>query len=265
MRHRCGTRPAVPRVRKGMNVNGIAHEEQGIMNTKLRTLFTGLAIAGIALVATPSVEAASIRVYDGTTTIIIDDNQVGPDLDPNAGVIVHVGSIGVFTLDFEIGVTKPVFGTSTAPIMVLNAGATSNAAGTLIIDFSETGFGPTGSAGSLAFAVGEGASSGTVAYNTYYDPANALFGGIPVTTDGPDGPGLIVFGATGSLPPTDSFSLTQRLIITHTAAGSTIIGGENFDAAVLALVQVPDGGFAVGLLGFALIGVEGLRRKYTRL
>ena len=236
-----------------------------MMNKTFKTLLSGLIVAGLSLMAVPAVEGASIRVIDvaSSTVLIINDNDAN-DLVGVTGVVAHSGTIGDFLVDFELGVTKPVVGSPAAPVMALTIGATSGlTGGTLVIDFSETGFGPTGSGGSLALATGLGVSAGNVVYETYYDAGDALFGGTLLTSDGPTGPGAIVFNQTGSLLTTPTFSLTQRLIIAQGPGGTTSLG--SVQPVLLALAPVPDGGWAVGLLGFALMGVEGLRRKYTRL
>jgi hypothetical protein len=183
-------------------------------------------------------------------------------LDPTLGQIFHAGTIGNFTFDVEVGTTKPIIGGTTSPILALTLGASSNAGGgTLFVDFSETGFGPSGS-GAIASATG--LTSGTVNYQTFQDPANNLFGGIAITATG-TGPGPINFSDIGALSTTSPlYSLTQRFTIQHAGAGSTVIGESSLIVQPF-VAPVPDGGWAVGLLGFALMGVEGLRRKFTRV
>lgn len=225
------------------------------------------AIALLGLAGAPVVEAASIRVTDlaSSATITINDNDPN-DLVGVTGVVAHSGSIGDFLVDFELGVTKPVVGSSGSPEMRLTVGATAGlTGGTLVVDFSETGFGPTGSLGGVATATGLGASAGLVTYNTFYDPGDVLFGGLALTSEGPSGPGVIVFSDTGSLLPTASYSLTQRLIISVGPGGSANLGSTVGNEIVLSVTNIPDGGWAVGLLGFALMGIEGLRRRYTRV
>ncbi len=236
------------------------------MNTP-KLVLALLAIAVLGLAGATSVEAASIRVFDvGSGTFLIINDNDGNDLIPATGAVAHSGSIGDFVVDFELGVTKPLVGSSSSPVMALTIGAVSGiTGGTLVIDFSETGFGPTGSLGGVAFAFGVGASGGVVTYETFYDPANGLFGGTPLTSEGPTGPGAIGFNQTGSLSTTAfPYSLTQRLTITQ-GPGQTTSVGSSAQPVLLVVQNIPDGGWAVGLLGFALMGVEGLRRKYTRL
>lgn len=79
------------------------------------------------------------------------------------------------------------------------------------------------------------------------------------------GPTFIT-GTTHLMLSPNAIANDVRLVIDLTGLGgvSDDIGLDNIRFAQQ-LAAVPDGGWAVGLLSFALMGVEGLRRKYTRL
>jgi hypothetical protein len=231
------------------------------MTTTSKALLTGLAIAAMGFAGAPSVEASAIQLTSGSSTVTIYDNLAG-DLDPAVGQIFHAGTLGAFTLDIEFATTKPtVPSTATSPQMTLNFAVTTGATGgTLVIDFSDDFWGPTGP---LAFATASGASTGNVTYATLQDPANNLFTGSLITAAS-TGPGSIAFADIGPLVTTSfPYSLTQRWIIGLGPNG--VVGANSILFVTPFVAPVPDGGWAVGLLGFALMGVEGLRRKFTRV
>jgi hypothetical protein len=244
--------------------------QEGIMNTSIKSLLTGIAIAVIGLAVAPSVEAASIFIYDGVNPIVIvNDNGVG-DANPVVGEITHFGTLGSF-VDLEIALTKPSVGSPTAPAMGFSfiAASASTTPTFLQIGFSETGFGPTSP---IALVSASGTAAGNVTYTTLQDPNNVLFAGNQITTAS-SGPGIFAFSdvalISGNGATTGPYSLTQVFTIIH-PGGSGIQRTEITADTVAALIvlpgiPVPDGGFGVGLLGFGLMGVEGLRRKYTRL
>ncbi len=228
------------------------------MNNKVKTAVLGLTMLVVGAAFVPSAEAASIRLFDGTTTITINDNgePLGDvaDSNPVIGFVAFSGTIGVFNFVVASGQAFPLLGSLSDPEMQLNVIAVSNAPGTLTVSFSENGFGP--STGQFS-ATANGGTGGTVTYQTFQDPANVRFATTaPVAALGPLGPGFtgLAFGNLAALSA--PYSLTQQLTITHPGAAAT---------AVTANLQgVPDGGLSLGLLGIALMGIEGVRRKVNR-
>jgi hypothetical protein len=89
--------------------------------------------------------------------------------------------------------------------------------------------------------------SSSVTYETRQG-TNSLFAGTTLT--GPQSSNGSVSGSFGS--GTGPYSLTQKVTITHGSLGSS---------AAIVKLSVPDGGWSITLLGLALVGVEGLRRK----
>ena len=226
------------------------------------------AVAVIGLVGAPVAEAAAIRVFDPATNtaVVINDQDVLLDESPAPGVVQHTGfAFANFMIDFELGITKPAnLITPTAPIMQLSVAASSNSATTqqLVIDFSETDFGPSGN---LVVTSATGVTLGNVVYQTFQDTSNGLFGGTLLTTDSSGGPAITMSNGTTLSSTGFPYSLTQRWTITH-GPGVVVTSVDPSLLVVSPFVApVPDGGWAVGLLGFALMGVEGLRRKHTRL
>ncbi len=224
------------------------------MTTTFKSLLSTLVIALVVLVAAPSADAASIRLQSGASVVTINDAG-GNDLSGDPGVVAFVGSVGAFQFNITFGVTKPTLGTSGDPEMAMYISANSFIASatpaTLNVWFSETGFStPLG----LGTAVAEGGASGALTYSTYQ--GNALFNeGTLITSDTTAG-GPFVFADTGFVPGGASYALTQKVTITH---------GVGFNSSnFIGSFSVPDGGFALSLLGFGLIGIEGLRRRFTR-
>ena len=205
-----------------------------------------LATVGIA----PSAEAATIRLFDGTTTIDIQDNA-GLDSDGDLGLIrFEAGdpnSGAIYTI--ELGATKPLVGSAASPAMFFSL-FVMNAVGNFEISFSETGFSPISAVGRYgAFGMSDG-----IKYDVLLDPTNTLFGGpvIDSTTSTTNG-----FQFEKELPlfSTQPYSLTQRFSFTMDAQNPV----KNVTFGALA---VPDGGMTLSLFGLAVLGVEALRRKF---
>ena len=247
------------------------------------------ALAGVfVFAATPDAGAvASLRISDGTTTIVIADGS-GIDGDSDTGVIVYNAPNGTFanwTISVSTGLTKPAFGLSNLPMMELNFVALYNnagAAGSLTIDFTDTAFtGPTPASFGAKYG-GNIATGATLTYTTYRDNANNAFadgadndsnGSLPVvntTTPGtgqPDAANLMTnsgtltdlqssFLWTAALTNSNPYSLTQRIAITQAAGSFRTTSGD-------ATLFTPDGGMTAALLGFTFLGIAGLRRKFA--
>jgi len=118
---------------------------------------------------------ATIRLFDGSTTIDIGDN-LGLDTAAAADVINYSGTIGNFSVVVTTGVQS---GTSSFPGLGLNTfEVTSVLGGTLTAWFSNVGFGPTSTPAGFEMH-GSGSSlygSGKVNYYGFIDNSNALFG-----------------------------------------------------------------------------------------
>lgn len=213
-----------------------------------------LALGAIALGFSGVAQAVpTMKISDGISTITVSDNLAG-DANAAAGLVTWVGSIGVWNINVNTGVTKPAFGNADNPYMDLNfVNGSSSGAGTLTIWFSETDFTKNGTA--AARIGGTVALGGTVSYETYYDTANALFGNSGALTN--QGPFAGAFSASATGGPVidpNVYSLTQKITITHGQAG--VSSGD-------AELTVPDSGSTIALLGAALatLGLISRRRK----
>lgn len=191
----------------------------------------------------------SLRISDGVNPIVTVTDGAGTDANGAAGAVTWIGSVGVWTLNVDTGVTKPFTGSASAPYMDLNFIDISSAAGTLTLMFSETGFTQLGSASAL---IG-GTTSGTVTYQTYWSASNTTFAlDNLLTSQGPFGPGAYSGSQFAGLVGGQPYSLTQVITITHTTAGTTSGDAE---------LRVPDSGSTLALLGAALAGLGLISRR----
>lgn len=84
-----------------------------------RTLLSGIAALATMSLAPSAFAVPQLQLSDGTTTITVTDQGIG-DIDGNTGVIVFHGSIGAFNINVTTGITKPVLGSPTQPVLDLN-------------------------------------------------------------------------------------------------------------------------------------------------
>jgi hypothetical protein len=219
------------------------------MRTNIKTL--AIAVSAVALAGTVSA-VPELKITDLSTlaSVTITDQLPG-DGNPTVGAVTWVGALGTWTINVDTGTTKPALGSPVNPRMDLAFLAISGGAGSLNIQFSETGFGPA-MGGGLA-QIG-GTTEGTVTWADYYDGGNAIFGKTSlIAAGGPLGPGGFSDNiGHGAIAPPTPYSLTLDLTIVHTAAGAS--SGDQF-------LCVPDGGLTVSLLGFAMVSVGYLRRR----
>lgn len=219
----------------------------------MKSILQKLALAALAVGLTASVQALpSLRISDGTTTITIADNGVG-DGNAASGVVMWSGTVGVWDINVNTGLTKPTQGSALNPYMDLNFIDHSSAAGTLTLWFSETDFGPSN--GSALAHIG-GTAQGSVSYSTYWSSSNALFAtSTLLTNQGPFAGGAYSGTSTaGPLNNSGPYSLTQVISLTHSASGTTSGDAE---------LSVPDSGTSILLLGAGLTGL-GLFGRFRR-
>ena len=201
--------------------------------------------------------AATLTLYDGVNPLItVVDNGPG-DMFGATGAILVETNVGVWNLTISSAITKPLFGSATAPVMDLGVTATSTAAGSLRFVFSDNGFGPVTN-GSTLIAIVDGQVNGaaaTVTYDVYGDPANVV--GATTVHIASIGTTPLPTTATGSGPLALSapFSLTQ--VETFVASGPTAI---NADASFSVVVPEP-GVLGLGALGVAVFALARSQRK----
>jgi MYXO-CTERM domain-containing protein len=199
--------------------------------------------------------AATLTIYDGVNPLItVVDNGPG-DMIGAIGAILVQTNVGVWNLDINTAITKPLFGSATAPVMDLSVQASSTAAGSLRFVFSDNGFGPA--SGLLSAIVTGHVVSGaptTVTYDVYGDPANVV--GATTVDIASAGTTALPTTATGSGPLAlpAPFSLTQ--VETFVASGATsIIADASFQV-------VPEPGvMGLGALGLAVFALGRPRRR----
>ena len=190
--------------------------------------------------------AATLTLYDGVNPLItIVDNGPG-DMFGATGAILVATNVGVWNLTISSAITKPLFGSSTDPVMDLGITANSSGAGSLRFVFSDNDFGPV-AIGSTLVATVDGQVNGapaTVTYDVYGDPFNVV--GATTVHIASTGTSSLPTSATGSGPLAlpAPFSLTQ--VDEFVASGPTTI---NSDASFKVVVPEP------GLLGLGALGV----------
>jgi hypothetical protein len=210
----------------------------------MNRLLQYLTMAAVAVGLTAAVHAVpTLTINDGANPVVtVTDGSVvvgAVDANPAVGAVTWVGSVGVWTINVDTGVTMPAIGGPWNPALDLHFLDVSSVPATLTLTFSEGGFMQPG----VAAAWIGGTTQGTVLYQTFWT------GGGPLTTLGAYGPALppgTPFDYSGSqaggtVGP-GPYSLTQVITITHTAVGNLTTSGDAF-------LRVPDNGTSIALLG----------------
>ena len=223
-----------------------------------QTLLTGLAVlATVAL--SPSARALpQLQFSDGFSTVTVSDQGAG-DLDANTGAIVYSGSIGTFTINVTTGITKPVLGSASQPMLDLNSiVVTGAAAGSLTIKFSDTDFITGGPSVDFGTAVG-GVTAGSVAFDYFASTTNTNFAADVSIASSGSLSGPFVFSDMNTAALAGLYSLTTVATIVHTAGGQASSFNMTFE-------QVPEAPFAPSLLLGALLvaGRAAYRRRARR-
>ncbi len=218
-----------------------------------KTILSVCAAVAVAAFAMPQRAAANavLTISDGINTpITITDNGPG-DMNSAVGWVVWNGTIGVWNINLDSGLSYPLRGTLVNPEMDLSFVAGSTAAGNLTLVFTDSGF--TATDQTLCNTIG-GTADGTV--NDYVIKNYGLQDSTLVTSITGLGPGGFNGFDSAHVSLTSSDTLSIVLRIAHPVGGGLTTGDK--------LLHVPDGGLTVALLGFALVGVEGLRRRLAR-
>jgi len=218
----------------------------------------GIAIAGLLLFGLPTANAVpTLTISDGVnpTVIVADGSTTAGAVDQNSlgGAVTWIGSIGVWFLNVDTGITKPQIGSATQPMMDLNfVDASSGGPGaTLTLTWTDSGFTVPAGAASIGAAIG-GITMGTVTYQT-------LVNGSVITSQSFTPGSVLTFGGSTQGNLINGLSsgdiVTQIITIQHAAPGTS--SGDSS-------LSVPDGGVTAMLLGVVLLGVDGLRRKLQK-
>lgn len=226
------------------------------------------AILGVVLAlsaATISQAVPTLKITDGTTTVLVGDGSASDGAIGSAGIVtwnnLSLSTFAGWSIIVTAGTTKPAVGSATSPQLdlnwvVLRTGPAVSS--TLSISFSETDF---NLGANTAASTSTGGTLGTLGANTatvstFYSAANTLFSGTLLTTHGFVGPGAIGANDAGVIPALNPVALTIQLDLTQPVFGEITSGD-------IHLKSVPEGGSMVTLLGTALLalGAFAARRK----
>jgi hypothetical protein len=221
------------------------------MKTFLRHIFLVAVIAGFAGMS----HATPMLLVWGGSWLGVDD---GSALDANsqAGVIDYSGTLGNWTINVDIGT---VSGSQEYPVMNLTFAATStiDSNTALYLYFSDDNLGPTLNGLVTTSLVGAVDGKGTVSYSSNFLPSGATMATM-LTAAGP---------FTGSFSSSDNsivncdglYRLTEVVAIKGLDAGQSVSGVLHLDDPS---ARLPDGGTTALLLGFGLIGLSMVARKF---
>lgn len=197
------------------------------MKTK-SNFFRALSIGALTLASALMAHAApALKMSDGTVTLLVEDD--GPlDASTVPGVVVYSGPVGSnWYLNVNTGLTKPILGSSTDPSMDLNVSDYSNGPGTITIQFSDDSFGSASGllSGVVTTQIGgtiNGGAGSILTNTTSVSDTNTRFAGSALTpTNGPFSSATYNGTTSGNLVLSGFFAITQTIVITHTAGGSS--------------------------------------------
>lgn len=204
---------------------------------------------------------AALRIIVGPTTIEVADQGVGDFYSSVVGVVTALGAVNGWTYYTEVGLTKPVLGSSAQPELDLLYNGQHIAAGynQMTILFSDTDFGPLPEFFSWIISFGGTNNNGLMTeINVYADAANKLFG----KSDKIMGSGILTasaydfeFSAVDIDGYGDPFSITLEAVFTDYAPPGS--GGGD-----LQVVAVPEPSVLLLLgIGLGAVGLSALRFK----
>jgi hypothetical protein len=191
-----------------------------------KDFFLRVAVAVVGLVA-----ASMVPAY-ATFTMVLDDGAGhkktitdGSSMDKSstAGEILFIGSLGIWSGNVEVALSKPVVGDPMNPQMDLSIqNISSTGVGTLTITISDTGFGPfPGGTGLATLTMGGTLSNGSITGSGQVNGSTVVSLG-PFTTSAWNGTASGVVTGLG----TSTFSIGEQVVVSHSAAG--ISGGDIF-------------------------------------
>ena len=223
-----------------------------------------LIAALVLLSAAPAEAALQLKLYDGTDTLLIIDQDDGTfgDVADLSGTLGRVLYVDVFN-DWDIlatGTGYPFTGPVTEPRLRITLDVASLAAGDLTVSLSQDGF--TGLSGLHATDIWNGQTDSTLGLDkavywgtTLFDMTNPMISETVAT-------GVWDEAYVSGVPITDngSIALTVLWTIRADGAGETTAGNNTLTIPEPAMLGL----FGVGLLGFAALARRRLRRGQAK-
>ena len=232
------------------------------MNRIKKHLLIGLAALAASAVSVSAHAVPQLRLSDGINTVTVTDSGAG-DVNPLAGVVVFNGAVGDFSVNVTTGITKPLLGSPTDPILDLNSiDVTGAAGGVLTIEFTKTDFFSSGSSLDLSTAIG-GVTADTVQFEHFASTTNTAFAQDIALFDSDNLTGGFLFIDVGSSAISGDYSLTTVATITHTAGGQNSSFNSVLEGAFTPTTDIPEPALAPSLVigGLLLAGRLISRRR----
>jgi len=242
------------------------------MNKKLIAISLG-AVAALVVSAPKAHANAELELISGSTisTVVVSDAVAA-----TTGASFN-GSVGGWNINITTGITDGK--APAAPYVNLNSISTSTAGTTAGLEIVWSAQGFTLSPGSALSTLsgtsqqGSGSAAGAaITLDTYYAGNNALdlgntannslSGGTLMSslTSTPGAAGLLpTRTGTDGIPSVGNYSLTAEMIIPALGSGTEQHVDVNGTISV-----VPDGGMTLTMLGSALVGLTGIRSRFSR-
>lgn len=226
-----------------------------MFDVRKTAIIAAIAMSGVFLTAAANA-VPTLRLTQGANIVTVSDNGFG-DINPLAGVVAFSGTVGDFLVNTTTGVTKPLLGNPSDPILDLNSINVNGAVpGTIVLEFSETDFTNINSALDMVSIIG-GTTAGTLQFETFGSLSNSLFATDIMIADSGALTGGILFDEITNAALTGTFSLTTRVTITHT--------GDFDNSSFNSVLEVPEPSVAAPfVLGAMLIGANLLARRRRR-
>jgi len=188
--------------------------------TKVALLASALFLAGLS----NAFATAQLRLSDGTVAGTVTVTDQGPgDADPTPGVVLYSGPVGSdWILNITGGTT--LNGGPSAPYLDLGTfNFSSQANGSLTIEFTENGYLV---AGAVTAKIG-GTTAGDVTYRTWADAGNTSFAKTTLmTSQGPFGGPAFDGETNGTVAIATPYSITVEAVINHPIPGNTGFNAE---------------------------------------